>query len=339
MKIVCLSIQSADAKMYVETGDELREETGYDIVVKGYNYDTVEEDPLVFHDLKKDSLDADFVYLRCMSDPTRFKRFEQYERVLKQCKGNVFIFSGNLDVRLLYRDLFKGTDEDFFLVSKYADLRGKENDRALFLWAYKFAVDPNVELPEPVAQRMDGIYHPGMDIDITLDDYLKTLDEDRPTAGFLFTSNLWIYRNLLHVDRLIQRLEDHGMNVIPVFYSASTSRASDRTPTADVVTRYFIRDGKPDIDVLLVNSPFSQLISSRDADYGTKTPVEQNFFHTLLDVPVLQIMIHTGEYLDYESTAEGLRKSEIRSMVSWPELDLVVFATPHRFPLSVYLGP
>ena len=328
MRIVCLSIQSADAKMYVETGDELREEFGYDITVKGYNYDMVEEDPVVFHDLKKDTLDADFVYLRCMSDPTRFKRFEQYEKVLRQCKGDVFIFSGNLDVRLLYRDLLKGTDEDFFLISKYADLRGKENDKALFLWAYKKHVDPSIELPEPVEQRMDGIYHPGMDLDISLEDYLKTLKADRPTAGFLFTSNLWIYRNLRHVDRLIERLEDHGMNVIPVFYSASTSRASDRTPTVDIVKKYFLKDGRVDIDVLLVNSPFSQLISSRDADYGAETPVELNFFRTILNVPVLQIMIHTGEYQDYESTAEGLKKSEIRSMVSWPELDGQIISVP-----------
>ena len=77
MKAVCLSIQSADARIYEEAAAELRQEFGYDITVKGYNYDTVEEDPVVYHDMVKDSEDAEFVFLRCMSDPTRFKRFEQ----------------------------------------------------------------------------------------------------------------------------------------------------------------------------------------------------------------------------------------------------------------------
>ena len=183
-------------------------------------------------------------------------------------------------------------------------------------------------MPEPVEQRIDGIYHPDMDIDITTEDYLKTLDPNKPTAGFLFTSNLWIYRNLMHVDYVIKCLESYGMNVIPVFYSVSTSRASDRTPTSDVVKRYFTKNGKSIIDVLLMNSPFSQLIGSRDSDYGVDTPDEQNFFHTMLDVPVLQMMMHTGEYLDYEKTAEGPRKSEIRAMVSWPELDGQIISVP-----------
>ena len=327
MKAVCLSIQSADGKVYEETAAELREE-GYDVHVRAFNYDLTEEDPVVYHDLVKDSQDADFIFVRCMSDPTRFKRFDQYEKILRNCRGDIFIYSGNLDVRLLYRDMFKGTDEEFFLLSKYADLRGKENDKAIFLWAYKKYDDPSVEIPEPVEQRIDGIYHPDRDIDISLEDYLKTLDPERPTAGFLFTSNLWIYRNLKHVDYVIRCLESYGMNVIPVFYSVSTSTTSGRIPTSDVVKRYFTKDGKSMIDVLLMNSPFSQLIGSRDSDYGANTPDDQNFFHTMLDVPVLQMIIHTGEYLDYEKTASGPRKSEIRSMVSWPELDGQIISVP-----------
>ena len=116
MRAVCLSIQSADGKVYDETAAELREEYGYDITVRAYNYEVVEDDPIAYHDMVKDSQDADFIFVRCMSDPTRFKRFDQYEKILRNCRGDVFIYSGNLDVRLLYRDMFKGTDEDFFLL-------------------------------------------------------------------------------------------------------------------------------------------------------------------------------------------------------------------------------
>ena len=334
MRAVCFSIQSNDAMIYVREADELRE-AGYDISVKGYNREEAEEDPLVYHELKKDTLDADFVFIRCMSDPTRFKRFEDYEKVLRKCKGDVFLFSGNLDVRLLYRELFKGTDEEFFLLSKYTELRGRENDKSILLWAIRKYDHQDIELPEPVTLRDDGIYHPGMDKEIPLEDYLSTLRPDRPTAGLLFTSNLWVYDNLLHIDSVIGHLESLGMNVIPVFYSVSTTRTSDKKSTVDVVKEYFVRNGKVSIDVLILNSPFSQLVGSRDSDYGMDTPDEQNFFRSVLNVPVIQMMTHTGEFLDFESTAEGLRKSEIRSMVSWPELDGQIISVPAAFSRSV----
>ena len=223
MKAVYLSVQTTDAKVFEEIAAELRDEFGYDITIAGYNGEEVEEDPLLFDDLKRQSLDADFIFIKCMADPTRFKRFEKYENTLKSCKGCIFIYSGNLDVRLLYRDYFKGTDQDYILLCRYTDSRGKENERCLFLWAYRKYVDDSIRLPEPVSQRADGVYHPGMDIDISLEDYLKTLDDNRPTVGLLFTSNLWIYKNLEHIDRTIECLESYGMNVIPVFYSVSTS--------------------------------------------------------------------------------------------------------------------
>ena len=314
--------------MYVNICDGLRKEHGYDITAKGYNKEDAEDDPIVFHDMVKDSQDADFILIKCMSDPGRFKRFEAYEKILRTCRADIFIFSGNLDVRLLYRDLFKDTDENYLLLSKYAELRGKENDTGIFLWAYRKYVDDSIELPEPVEQRTDGIYHPDFDRDVGLDDYLSTLKEDRPTAGFLFTSNLWIYNNLKHIDFAIRKIESLGMNVIPVFYSVSTSSISGRKNSADVVKEYFTKDGKPTIYVLLMNSPFSQLIGSRDSDYGVETPAEQNFFRTVLNVPVIQMMTQTGEFKDYEETAEGIRKSEIRAMVSWPELDGQIISVP-----------
>ena len=335
MKAVCLSIQSNDARIYSEAAAELTREFGYDIRIKAYNHTDLEEDPIAFNEMLKESLDADLIFVKCMSDPTRFRRFDRYEETLKVCKGDVFIFSGNLEVRLLYRDLFKGTDEEYFLLSKFADLRGIENDKGILLWAVRKYDDPSAEIPEPAVQRTDGIYHPDKDIDISFEDYLKGLDPDKPTAGLMFTSNLWIYKNLSHIDSTIRRLESYGMNVIPIFYSASTSRSSDRTPPSEIAKNYFTDGGKVLIDVLLMNSPFSQLIGSRDADYGADTPVEQNFFRTLLNVPVIQMMTHTGEFLDYERTSEGQSKSEIRAMVTWPELDGQIISVPAAMNVKV----
>ena len=71
---------------------------------------------------------ADFVFMRCMSDTHRFKRFDKFETVLQEINGYVLIFSGNPEITMLNRHLFKGTDEQYASVAKYAASRGPDND-------------------------------------------------------------------------------------------------------------------------------------------------------------------------------------------------------------------
>ena len=320
MKIVYVSIQSVDPNLTKRVARDLREKEGLDIESFGWTSEELEDDPLKFQNLLQVTREADLVIIRCMSDSHRFKRFERYEKLLKDVEGYVLVHSGNADVCLAYRDLFKGSDEDHALLSKYLGYRGIENEKGIILWLNKKMGGKEIPLPEPFRQRTDGIYHPKMDRDVTFEDYLGRLDPALPTIGFMFTSNNWIYQNTEHIDAMILRLEALGVNVIPVFFTSQTSKVDGMEGTISCVKRYMMDGERSRIDALLINSPFSQLISSRETG-GMATRDEENFFKFLTDVPVFQAMTASGYYADFEETAQGLNKSEISLQVAWPEVD------------------
>ncbi|MBR4227120.1 MAG: cobaltochelatase subunit CobN [Candidatus Methanomethylophilaceae archaeon] len=325
MKAVCLSIQSMDATVFPELAEEISSEQGIEVSAKGFNHDVVESDPLVYRDLVDSTLEADFVFVRCMADPYKFRRFEDYEKVLKECRGKVLFHSKNPEVRILYRELFEGEDEDFIRLCLYGDMKGRDNDRGLLLYAYRMLGGEGAEVPDPVINRADGIYHRGFPLDVSEEEYLGSL-KGRPTAGIMFPSNLWLYSNLEHVDSLTGRLEESGMDVIPVFYSPSAGSSSENRPSSEVAEQYFKRDGRTIIDVLLVCSPFSQLMSIA----GTaEVPAELNFFKTVLGVPAIQVMSYSGRFPDYEESADGPVKGDLKAMVCWPEIDGQIIGVPY----------
>lgn len=327
MKIVYISVQSMDAKNMELPVRNVAEENGWDVEIYCVNANEVDDDPLVYHELVRRTSVADLVLMRCMTEPGRMKRFERYEQVLKDCPGRVVIYAGNMEIRLMYRDLFKGDDSDYILLGEYMRNRGAENDRAIVKWLHHDMTGEG-EVPEPVTTRPNGIHHPDFDMDITLEEYLeRNYVEGRPTVGILYTANLWIYDNQEHIHALTRELESRGMNVIPVFFSTIVRNMQDEEGTAGVVRQYFMDGDHSRVDAIVMATPFSQLNGSRDCT-GVYTPDEQNFLRNMTDVPVIQAMTSNSHFADYEETAQGLSKGEIIASVFWPEIDGQIITVP-----------
>ena len=326
LKVVYISIQSSDSSTFKTGVDLYQERTGNSVDLFHVNGEAVDDDPLVYHDLVLRSKEADLIIIRCMANPTRMKRFDRYEEVLRECKGYVMIHLPSADVGLLYRDHFKGTDEEFILLRTYLINRDRENDVSILHWLnHKLTGEGSV--PEPVTSRESGIFHPDFSRDISLEEYLEHMVPGRPTIGILYTANLWIYDNQTHIISLIRKMEELEMNVIPVFFSALVHNMDGKSGTAAIVQKYFMDGDKCRVNAIAMCSSFSQINNSRDC-YGIYTPDEQNFFHTMTDVPVMQVMQVSGHYADYEETAEGLSKSEFNMGVIWPELDGQIITVP-----------
>ena len=326
MRIVYVTIQSIDPSTMKGPVEEICRDKGWDVDFFGATDRDIDSDPLLYQDLVARSRRADRILVRVMADPTRMKRFEKWEAVLKECPGFVYIYSGNLDVALVYRDLFKGTDQQYMDLRGYIRARGAENDKCIARWLHRELTGEG-DVPAPEEHPADGIYHPDCPRDVTLEDYLSRLDPSKPVAGLLFTANSWIYGNLEHIDGLIRGLEARGMEVIPVFFSSISSKVPENDGTIRVVRRYFMNGSESRIDVMVMATPFSQLNNSRDCD-GVYTPDDQNFFHTMTDVPVLQVMTVSGHFADYEESAEGLGSGEMGINVIWPEVDGQIITVP-----------
>ncbi len=327
MKIVNLSIQTTDSKTMIEPAEAVASEFGFSLELHCYNEYDADEDVLLYNELVKNTNDADLVLVRCMSDPNRFKKFERYEKVLRECSAYVLLISGNSDVTMIYRNLFKGDDESYKTVVRYLAARGFENEKGPVVWLHNILHGTDFPLPDIAEQPTDGIYHPDFPRGITFEDYISELDLSKPAIGIMFTSNLWIYDNLEHINALIREIEKQKMNAIPFFF-AVTSSSAGTTKTVDFVKKYFFRNGECLVDAIILNSPFSQLFNSREPDEGMKTKDEDNFFKAVTNVPVFQAMTASGGYFDYEASSEGLNKNEIKNQVAYPEIDGQIITVP-----------
>ena len=327
MRIVYISVQSMDARNMEAPVRAIADENGWDLEIHCYNADEVDNDPLVYHDMVRQTNVADLILMRCMTEPGRMKRFAHYEQVLKECKGETVIYAGNMEIRLMYRDLFKGTDQDYILIGEYMRNRGAENDKSIVKWLHHHLTGEG-DVPEPITTRPNGIHHPDFDRDITLEEYLgRNIRPGLPTVGILYTANLWIYDNQEHLYALIRNLESKGVNTIPVFFSTIVRNMQDDEGTAGVVRQYFMDGDRCRVDAIVMATPFSQLNGSRDCT-GVYTPDEQNFFRNMTNVPIIQAMTSNGHFADYEETAQGLTKGEIIASVFWPEIDGQIITVP-----------
>ena len=332
MKIVALSIQTADAAVMVAPARRLSE-IGIDAEIFAINATDIDEDPLAYRELVKHTHEADFVYVRCMSDTSRCRRFDAYEEELKKTPALVFVHSGNFEVSMLKRYLFRGTDSEFMEIRKYAANRSPENDYGMVRWAAGYLGLTDSEPPEPEEVRSDGIYHRGFPRDVSGSEYFGTLDPSKPTAGILFTSNLWQYQNLAAIDTLTDALEKEGMNTVPVFYSGVSYAMEGKPGTKIVLERYFTDNGKPIIDVLIACTSFSVLGNSR-TELGVGTKDEENSYRNILNVPVLYAMGVSGEYCDYETDKTGMKKNDFANNVIFPEIDGDIITVPYEYTPS-----
>ena len=327
MRLVYLSVQSSDARSIEVAVNAFKAETGCEIDLFYANADAIDEDTLLYHELVERTKEADLILMRCMTEPARMKRFVKYEPILREVSGYVYIHSGNMDVRLLYRDLFKGDDQDFIRIGEFMKARGQDNDRGILCWLYNKIIGP-YDVPEPIKNRDSGIYHPDFDRDITLKEYLeRNTKEGLPTIGMMFTSTLWLFNNMDHVDHLIREVERQGMNIIPVFFSPVIRKEDGMGNAEAVVREYFMDGGRSRINALIMAAPFSQLNSSKTQD-GVRTPDEENFFLQLTDVPVFQTMNISSHFTDYEESVTGMSKGEFMISVIWPEIDGQIISVP-----------
>jgi magnesium chelatase subunit H len=184
-----------------------------------------------------------------------------------------------------------------FLVDRYADgprrsLRGT------------LAPQPPAEYPEV------GVYHPRMKGRIGEDaDALPAPRSAQGTVGLLVMRSYVLAGNAAHYDGVIAALEARGLRVIAAYASGLDARPA--------VERFFMRDGRPSIDVLVSLTGFSLVGGPA---YNDARAAEELLAR--LDVPY--VAAHPVEFQtleQWEASERGLSPVESTIMVAIPELD------------------
>jgi len=229
-------------------------------------------------------------------------------------------------------------DNDVFRsISRYLNYGGKDNFKGLLIYVANRFGGADYVAAEPKRPIWDGIYHPDFDHVPTLEEYLKQKHVDgRPTVGIWFYNGLWQSGNTAFVDRLIAEIEGQGANVIPLFmYSLKDVELG--TKGADwVMENYFIRDGRPIIDVLISLLMFSLSMWSSDEKktiaaekiVEKAADVDDDVFLKKLGVPVIKAILTYNTRKDWEDSMQGLNPMDVTMSVALPEFDGTLITVP-----------
>ncbi|MGB3907517.1 MAG: cobaltochelatase subunit CobN [Methanomethylovorans sp.] len=270
--------------------------------------------------------EADLVILHFHGAIPNFKKFSRLHEILERIDAPVFLQSEIMEEMQECRHLFRLCDAEYETVNRYVRLGGEENARGLLLWALHTIEGKDVTVPKPVYPRTEGIYHPDHDRDVSLEEYLKAMDPKKPTAGILFWQAHWLMRDLQAINALIRELEGQGMNTMPVFFQTAPNSVTGSLGISKVIEQYFMEDGVARIDVLILNTGFSQIFLASPGD-GTEHEPPENFFDTL-DVPVIQAMTTFHSYEGWKEDIQGLQATELSTNVVWPEYDGQIITVP-----------
>jgi magnesium chelatase subunit H len=155
-----------------------------------------------------------------------------------------------------------------------------------------------------------GLYHPDIDGRLTEDlGKLPSVKNATGTVGVLMLRSYLLGKDSGHYDGMIDALEAQGLRVIPAFASGLDGRPA--------IERYFIKDGKAQVDAVVNLTGFSLVggPAYNDVDAAVETL-------TALDVPY--VAAHPIEFQSLEQWGAGrmgLLPLETTMMMAIPELD------------------
>ncbi len=218
-------------------------------------------------------------------------------------------------------DFSKQEKEDYKNISSYLKYGGKENFENLLLYLLNRFVDTEYKFVAPVQPQWEGIYHPDFDYLPTLDEYLeKKILPSRFTIGICFHQSHLQSGDTNVVDRLIKEIEYQGANALPVFFSGSQDALNGTHGLDWVIENYFLKEGKPLVDVMISLLFFSFCMS----------PSGSNVLVALkkLGVPVIKAVLTCNSFEEWRDTIQGLSIADIPSQVALPEFDGFLITVP-----------
>jgi cobaltochelatase CobN len=277
------------------------------------------------------AFDSDLVIFNLHGGKKSLPCFDELISKLQGGKAAIFAKAASNEPEI---ELMKHSSVDdgiYRKISKYLDYGGKENFyRLIHYLAGLFAGDDHA-FSEPQKPIWEGIYHPEFDHVPTLDEYL--LDKyvaGRPTVGLWFYQSLWQAGNTVFIDSLIREIERQGANVIAVFLHSLKDIERGTMGAEWVVDNFFMKDGKPIIDILISTLMFSLSIKPWEGLDGESEGVarSEEWFLKKLNVPVLKAIVTYNNPEEWKESLQGCSPLDIAMGIAMPEFDGMLITVP-----------
>jgi cobaltochelatase CobN len=254
--------------------------------------------------------------------------FPPFDRIIQEC-GDAFVYihpseGEEEDLSKNYSTEFGGA---FFKSAlQVIEYDGAENWMKLFSAAVERVENGSFAPIRITRTPTEGIYHPRLGTFASLEEYLGRMDADaeehlrevKPVIGITFYRGELAEENLLHIDALIEEIENQDALPVPCFSVRFPDQYLNPPGNKEVFERFFFLKGKRFIHVLLNLHGFSM----RQA-----TPDEADAYQ-FLDVTVLQSITLYVDYEFWSGTEQGLTPIDVTVSGAQPELDGTLITLP-----------
>jgi cobaltochelatase CobN len=246
--------------------------------------------------------------------------FEKLVEALKPAKVPLMVsapFFGGKDQTKYSNVEVEDKQKIFF----YLNYGGKKNCENLMYYLANRFTGANYAVEAPTKPLWEGIYHPSFDYVPTLTEYVeKKIGANRLTVGLWFHQSHWQGGNTSFIDAAIREIEAQGTNVLPVFFSGSKNPKLGINGLEWVVDNFFLKDGKPLVDVVisLFSFSFSSCLSGADASAVLKK----------LGVPIIKAITTCNTFEEWRDTMQGLNIMDIPANIAMPEFDGALITVP-----------
>ena len=268
LRITFLTVGGADIAVLLK---DLAEESESDVEIHPYDFEVTERDPAEYRAMMRHAAESHIFIINIHGDVSRYKKYDGMRKTLSEDGINTFLLCHIEESMAKDRCLFLMDDEKYWKIRRYMQLGGPENRRGLLIYLRSIFTEPELDVPEPVVSRAQGIYHPDMPDDISLEEYMETVDPFKPTVGIMMHHGSWLNGNLEAQNLLIREIEKRGANTIPVFCTLTPSEITESEGGAVTAMKYFTDNGKPIVEsIILAAFGFSVLALSTPTDGYTK---------------------------------------------------------------------
>jgi cobaltochelatase CobN len=268
-----------------------------------------------FEEFIRFAQNAHIVIVHLMGDLPGLDRLTTAAKKINVPISVIAAHSGNIEA------LSTVAPEDHKKISQYLNYGGKKNFENLLLYLANRFVGASFEAAAPATPQWEGIYHPDFDYIPTLEEYVsKKAASDRPTVGVWFHQVYLQGANTSFIDSLVREIEHQGANALPVFFSGPKNPALGVNGLDWVIDNYFIKDGKPTVDVVVSTMSHSLAVSlsGTDASVALKR----------LGVPVIKAITACNTFEEWRDSPQGLSVLDILANVTMSEFDGALITVP-----------
>jgi cobaltochelatase CobN len=211
-------------------------------------------------------------------------------------------------------------------IFEYLVSGGLLNYKNLLLYLSDVYLSTAYGFEPPIPSPIKGLYHPAardihecamMDLKSFRHAYWK---EDRPAIGILFYRAHWQSGNLNVIDALVDKLEDLGCNVLPVFCYSMRAEASQSDGIPDLFTQYIDLNGEHSVDTII--SMLSYAVTDiYHEERVTLTGGDTAEYLERLGIPIIQAIstsLTTDQWFDSDA---GISPLDAARNVVMPEFD------------------